>query len=115
MQEPQGETQSSVRKHGQASAGQSSRKAVSEGDTRQQEWGQELGGLVRHCKDFVLNELGGQEALKGSEQRGDTICTDFLKELLWLLRGEKMWGKTEQLWKLLTCEVLGLKSTWQQS
>ena len=45
------------------------------------------GGLVRHCKDFVLNELGGQEALKGSEQQGDVICTDFLKELRWLLHG----------------------------
>lgn len=61
MQEPHGETQSSVRNRGQASAGQSSRKAVSEGDTHQQEWGQEFGGLVCHCKDFVRMSWEGRK------------------------------------------------------
>ena len=94
MQEPQGETHSSVKNRGQASAGQSGREAVSGGDTGQREWGQEWGAWSATAKTctFVLNELGGQEARKGSEQPGDMICADFLKELLWLLHGE-MWAR----------------------
>lgn len=61
VQEPQGETQGSVRNRGQASAGQSSSKAVSEGDTGQQERGQEWGAWSATAKTLFSMSWEGRK------------------------------------------------------